>query len=306
MKTQTKIKTAKILLLLATLAWGSSLCVIKSSLNNVGPMYIIALRFSIAVLLLGAFSIKKLRLLNKDYLKSGFIVGLWLFLAYSSQTIGVAFNMPGKNALLSSAYCVIVPFISWAVIKQKPKSNHIIAAVICTAGILISILSGGGKLNKGDMLSVLSSFLFAAHIVSISKYGNEKDPTLMTILQFLACAVFSWIAALIIGEPSKAVWNMTDVSSVLYLGIVCTAICILFENIGLKYVCSEESSMIMSLDSVFSIIFSVIFFKEVITASTAVGFILIFAAVIITEIFGSKDIIVSLKTKIEESKSFLN
>jgi drug/metabolite transporter (DMT)-like permease len=62
----------------------------------------------------------------------------------------------------------------------------------------------------------------------------------------------------------------------------------------------------MSLDSVFSIIFSVIFFKEVITASTAVGFILIFAAVIITEIFGSKDIIVSLKTKIEESKSFLN
>lgn len=307
MKTKTKIRTAKIMLLLSALIWGSSLCVIKSSINSIGPMYIIALRFSMATVILAAVFRKKLRLINKEYVKSGFIVGLCLFLAYSSQTIGVAFNMPGKNALLSAAYCVIVPFISWFVMKQTPKPNHIIAAVVCTVGIIISLISSdGGNLNKGDMLSVLSAFLFAAHIVSISKCGSGKDPILMTILQFLACAVFSWVIALIIGEPKKAVWNATSVWAVLYLGLACTTISILFENIGLKYVCSEESSMIMSLESLFSIIFSVIFFKEVITVSTAVGFSLIFAAVLITEIFGRSDIAVGLEAKKEEKNSLLN
>ncbi|MCI1958876.1 MAG: DMT family transporter [Clostridia bacterium] len=272
MKTKSKIKMAKIMLFLTAVIWGSSLCVIKSSIDSIGPMYIIALRFSIAVVILAAIFRKKLKLLDKDYLKSGLIVGICLFLAYSSQTIGVAFNMPGKNALLSAAYCVIVPFISWAVIRQKPKTNHIVAAFICTAGILISLFAGGGELNKGDVFSVVSAFLFAAHIVSIAKYGSGRDPILMTMLQFLVCAVFSWIAALILKDPSKAIWNATSISAVLYLGIACTAICILFENIGLEYVCSEESSMIMSLESLFSIVFSVIFFKEAITVSTAIGF----------------------------------
>ena len=111
--------------------------------------------------------------------------------------------MPGKSAFLSSAYCVIVPFMMWMVERKKPSRYNIYAAILCTAGILAASLTEGGAVTKGDGLALLSAVLFAAHIASVAICGRGKDPILITILQFGFSAVFSWIVTLATGLPAS-------------------------------------------------------------------------------------------------------
>ena len=92
---------AKLALLVVAIVWGSSLVVVKSSTDTLPPIFLLALRFTIGCLTLALIFHKKLRLLNWDYMKNGFIIGLCLFLAYSSQTIGVIFANPCKSPILN-------------------------------------------------------------------------------------------------------------------------------------------------------------------------------------------------------------
>ena len=274
---------AKLSLLIVAIVWGSSLTVVKSSTDAIPPNYLLALRFTIACLTLCIIFHNKLKLLNKEYFRCGFIIGFCLFIAYCSQTIGVIFAMPGKSAFLSSSYCVIVPFLFWIVDHKKPNRYNLIAALLCTIGIIAASLSKDFLITKGDSLALLSAFLFASHIVSVAKYARGKDPILMTILQFGFSAIFSWIVTLLFEEPAKTMWNFTNFSGVLYLSLACTALSILLQNVGQKYTDPSSASLILSLESVFGILFSVLFYHEIINFRLAFGFILILSAVIISE-----------------------
>ena len=134
MDKQKKINSiSKIALFGASLIWGSSFIVVKSSMDSLDPNLLLAIRFTIACLLLSLIFYKKLKLINKDYLKKGAVIGILLFLAYSFQTIGITDTSPGKNAFLTAAYCVIVPFLYWLVDKIKPDKYNMLAAIICLA-----------------------------------------------------------------------------------------------------------------------------------------------------------------------------
>ena len=121
MDKQNKIYTAsRIALFGAAIIWGSSILIVKKSMDSMHPHTLLAIRFTIASLLLCAIFHKRLRKLNKDYLISGGIIGLFLFMAYSVQTIGITDTTPGKNAFLTAVYCVIVPYLYWIIDKNKP------------------------------------------------------------------------------------------------------------------------------------------------------------------------------------------
>jgi drug/metabolite transporter (DMT)-like permease len=274
---------AKSALLTVAMVWGSSLIVVKSSTDTIPPNFLLALRFTIACITLCLIFHRKFKLLNKDYLRCGFIIGLCLFAAYCSQTIGVIFAMPGKSAFISSSYCVIVPFLFWIVDKKRPNKYNLVAAFFCTIGIIAASVTKNFSITKGDSLALLSAFLFAAHIVSVAVYGKSKDPILITILQFGFSALFSWIVSLLLEQPAKTVWTLSNVGGVLYLALACTALSLLLQNVGQKYTDPSSASLLLSMESVFGIFFSVIFFHETVNIRLTLGFILILIAIIISE-----------------------
>lgn len=108
----------KLFLLIVAILWGSSLTFVKVASATFKPNMILATRFTISVIILGIIFWKKIKKMTKDDLKSGLIIGVFLFLAYSVQTVGVGYTDPGRSAFLSASYCVIVPFISWFAIKK--------------------------------------------------------------------------------------------------------------------------------------------------------------------------------------------
>ncbi|QNK40659.1 DMT family transporter [Caproicibacter fermentans] len=269
-------------LLCVAAIWGSSLVVVKNTANSLPPLFLLAMRFTLACAVLCAASFRKLKVVNRDYLKSGAVIGLCLFSAYGIQTIGVLSAMPGKSAFLSSVYCVIVPFLFWAVEKRQPDRYNILAAVLCILGIGLASVTEDFSISKGDSLALLSGFFFAAHIVSVAKFGKGKDPFIITILQFGYSAAFSWLLSLAL-EHEAIQWSQGALWGGLYLSIVCTGAALLLQNIGQKYTDPSSASIILSLESVFGILFSTIFYHEALNLRLVTGFALIFTAVLISE-----------------------
>ena len=115
MSVRNKSFWAKIALLGAALIWGTSFVVMKNSVDVFPTPILLGMRFSLGCGVLCIVFYKKLKLLNKQYFIQGGIIGCALFLAYFTQTLGLTDTTPGKNAFLTAAYCVMVPFILWAV-----------------------------------------------------------------------------------------------------------------------------------------------------------------------------------------------
>lgn len=272
----------KLALFCAAFIWGSSFFIMKNTVDVFTPYILLGFRFTIACILLSIIFWKKIKEITFDYIWKSFIIGSFLFLAYGSQTVGLTETTPGKNAFLTAIYCVIVPFMFWIVNKSKPDIYNFLAAIVCIAGIGMVSLTGTLTIGYGDAFTLVGGFLYAAHMVAVAKLSKGKDPIIITILQFGFAAIFSWIVGLSF-ESFPTQWSIESVGGLLYLAVFATAIGLLLQNIGQKYTHPSAAAIILSLESVFGVFFSVICYGEKLTFRLLIGFIFIFIAVIISE-----------------------
>lgn len=304
-KTTTFLASAGLLLTAAI--WGFAFVVVKDSLDYIGPTYMVAFRYTIAAVCMSLIFIKKWKLINKRYILRGLLTGAFLFTAYVTQTIGCNYTTAGKNAFLTTIYVILIPIITWILYKKRPGWYVFVAAVLSVTGIgLLALGTGDVKgFNKGDILTLICGLFYALHIIWTAKYNEEgDDPLFMTLLQFVACAVYGWILAPVLDGsfPVQGFTSSKVIVSMLYLGLFSTMLCFSLQNIGLKYVQSSLASLFLSFESVFGVLFSTIFLHEHLTARMIIGCVLIFLAVVLAEtklefLFGKK----SSEIKADES-----
>jgi drug/metabolite transporter (DMT)-like permease len=269
-----------------TIIWGFAFVVVKNSLDYVPPLYMMAFRFTIASVVLALLFLPKFKLLDKSTFFHGMILGIFLFAAYAFQTVGLQFTTAGKNAFLTTTYVMMVPFLNWFFHKSKPSWNCVLAAIIALIGIGLLSLQGDFSMNRGDVLTIICGFFFAVHIIFISRYTQTQDPVLLTILQLAFSALFSWIFAPFTDGsfPLQETLRADVIVSMLYLGLFSTLLCFLLQNVCQKYLRASTTSLLLSFESVFGVIFSIIFLKEILTAKMIVGCVLIFFALVLSEI----------------------
>jgi drug/metabolite transporter (DMT)-like permease len=273
-------------LIFVTIIWGFAFVVVKNSLDYVPPLYMMAFRFTIASVVLALLFLPKFKLLDKSTFFHGMILGIFLFAAYAFQTVGLQFTTAGKNAFLTTTYVMMVPFLNWFFHKSKPSWNCVLAAIIALAGIGLLSLQGDFSMNHGDVLTIICGFFFAVHIIFISRYTQTQDPVLLTILQLAFSALFSWIFAPFTDGsfPLQETLRTDVIVSMLYLGLFSTLLCFLLQNVCQKYLRASTTSLLLSFESVFGVIFSIIFLKEILTAKMIVGCVLIFFALVLSEV----------------------
>jgi drug/metabolite transporter (DMT)-like permease len=273
-------------LIFVTIIWGFAFVVVKNSLDYVPPLYMMAFRFTIASVVLALLFLPKFKHLDKSTFFHGMILGIFLFAAYAFQTVGLQFTTAGKNAFLTTTYVMMVPFLNWFFHKSKPSWNCVLAAIIALAGIGLLSLQGDFSMNRGDVLTIICGFFFAVHIIFISRYTQTQDPVLLTILQLAFSALFSWIFAPFTDGsfPLQETLRTDVIVSMLYLGLFSTLLCFLLQNVCQKYLRASTTSLLLSFESVFGVIFSIIFLKEILTAKMIVGCVLIFFALVLSEI----------------------
>ena len=161
-----KIVWGRLALWSTAFLWGTSFVIVKNTLDSIGVLWILALRFLGAAALLALAAGKKLRSLDKRSFTGSVLMGLSLAAAYLFQTYGIVYTTPGKNAFLTAVYCVLVPFLAWFVYKRRPGPIHVIAAFLCLIGIGFVSLDGlDAGLNKGDVLTLICGFFYALQII---------------------------------------------------------------------------------------------------------------------------------------------
>ena len=272
----------RLALLTAAVIWGSSFIVMKDTVDHIPVFQLLATRFTLAGLLLALLFRKRLMTSGKQLLSHGAVCGVLLLSAYATQTFGLMTTTPGTNAFLTAVYCVMVPFMAWGFHRKRPTSYNWVAAVLCIAGIGLISLSGDLSIGLGEGLTLLSGVFYALHIMALSHFGERDDPVALTIVQFAVVALLSWAATLLTERgaafPAPAVWPQ-----LLYLTVFATAATLVLQSVGQSLTPPSQSAILLSLESVFGVLFSVMLGKESLTLQLGCGFALIFVSVIISE-----------------------
>ncbi len=285
MSPKTMKRLAKPMLFAAAIIWGGSFFIMKNTLDVFPVFALLTIRFGVGCALLALVCWKRWKVFTPDYIWRGAIVGGCLFLAYSIQTFGLCHTTPSNNAFLTAVYCVIVPFLTWAVVKRKPDRYNIIAALLCVTGVGLISLSDQLTIQLGDLLTLVSAFFYAAHIVSVAKLSPGKDISLLTVFQFGFCALYAGIFSFFTEEfPSVGtIFAPENLMSMFYLCVLATTVALLFQNVGQVWSDPASASVILSLESVFGVLFSVLFYGDPVTGRLLAGFGLVFLAVLCSE-----------------------
>lgn len=273
---------ADMALVLVAVIWGSGFVVTKNGLDDMTPLFMNAMRFIIASILMSIVFFKKLKTAKKSDIIAGAIIGSFLFSAFAAQTVGLQFTTASKQSFLTATNVVMVPFLFWFISKRKPHNLEILATFITLVGIGFLTLEGGVALNNGDLLTLLCALLFAAHITSIGHFSKRHDPIVLTILQFIFAAIFSIILAVPL-EPINLEISNQGWFTVLYLGGMSTLVAFLIQNIAQKYTTSTHTAIILSLEAVFGTLFSILLLGELFTMKMVVGSAVIFVGIITAE-----------------------
>ncbi|GLC90367.1 DMT family transporter [Lysinibacillus piscis] len=269
-------------LTIVAIIWGSGFVASAVSLEHYTPYQILAIRFLIGVILLSIIFFKRIKQIKKSTIIKGAVIGIFLYLAFALQTVGLVYTTPSKNAFLTAVNVVIVPFIALLIFKRKIDKFELFGAILAITGIGVLSLKLSGGVNFGDFLTLLCAVGFAFHIFCTAQFVKDEDPVLLTVVQMMTASILGLIVILFKGEMNFTV-NFEGGSAVLYLGVFSTTIAFLLQTVAQKFTTETNAAIILSTEAFWGMIFSVIILSEVLTVKMIIGAVLILVAIIVSE-----------------------
>lgn len=286
--TKRNIIIADIGLLLVALFWGGGFVAGKFGLTILPPLTLTAYRYMGASTILFIFCISKLHhFANKKVWLYGLFCGINMFIGNSMQTIGLQYTTAGKQSFIVSLYILLVPLLSWIILRKKPANSIIVAAVIGFSGIALITLTDNLTVGKGDLLTFVLSLTFSAQMIFTAAVVRDVDATVFTFIQLLVVGLLSSAAALIWEAPATPVevagMALPGILGLLYVMTFNSAFAFLLQNICLRFTPANHAAILLSLETVFGTIFAVTVAGEVFSSRMIVGCVLMFVAIGIVE-----------------------
>lgn len=281
---------ANLLLLLTAMIWGAAFVAQSVSMDYVGPFTFLCTRSILGgVVLLPVIAVMGKRKQEKSAEKSenrrilflgGICCGIMLFIGSALQQVGIQYTTAGKAGFITAMYMVLVP-ICGLFFGKRPGGKTWAAVVVALVGMYLLCLYGSGiqNLSKGDLLEMLCALGFTAHILVIDHFSPKVDGVKMSCIQFFVCGILAGIFMLILETPS---WESIRAAAmpILYAGILSSGVGYTLQIVAQKDTQPTVASLLMSLESVFSLIFGWILLKEAMSGVELLGCVLMFAAII--------------------------
>ena len=217
---------------------------------------------------------------RRKALIGGLICGLFMLTGSMLQQIGLVTLSAGKSGFISSIYIVFVPIFS-VILGNHIKRRSVFCVVMAMAGFGVMSLQGGlGSVTAGDWLTLLSAASFAAQIVAVNNFLDRNNDILLSVIQMFFCGIVGFVIAFFVEHPQLGA-VIEGLPLLLYMTFFPTAAGFTLQIIGQKYTDSSSAALIMSLESVFALIFGMLFLHEMMSLTEAIGAMIIFAATLI-------------------------
>ncbi|MEI6102124.1 MAG: DMT family transporter, partial [Eubacteriales bacterium] len=276
--------------------FGFGFVTVKIGFNSgFSPSLLTMLRMCIACAVLFPFFYKSIIKTTKSELKHGLIAGIFLITGFLLQAIGVQLTVISNSAFLTTTNVIMVPFISWMILKKHPKIAVFFSIALGFAGIAILTRAFDANIhfNLGDILCLLSAVCFALQI-SYTEYAAKKvNTSSFLFVELAAGAVISALFFFI--TDSKSLGQITNLPagllSSLWLGAACTGFAFWAQTISQKVISSSSTVLILSMQAVFASLFSVLLGFENFQYTLALGGGIIMLSIILLELsnrIGSK------------------
>jgi drug/metabolite transporter (DMT)-like permease len=261
-------------------AWGATFALIKDVLRSIAPEPFIFWRFTIAGLVLCAIAFHR-RVLHRNLLAPGAILGTLVFIGYWAQTRGLLFISPSRSALLTGIYVVLVPFAELLLRRKRVPLTAWIASVLAVVGT--SWLIGGldSRPTAGDLLTLACAVCFALHVVYTAEFTARHSAIGLAAVQVLVVGIAAIGPSAFAPRPPL---SFHVVAVVLFTAIVTTALAFVALMWGQARVSATEAAVILSFEPVAASVVSIAFYGEPITRGTVVGGLLILAAMIVSQV----------------------
>lgn len=274
---------ADLALLFCALLWGGSFTVVKVLLDIYPPNWLLFLRFSCGSALLLFFFHRRIGRMSRRAMAGGIVIGVALFGAILCQTLGLLFMAPGRQAFLVSTYVLFVPLLLWLFRGLFPGWHTLAATCTCLIGMALLTSDLSGPLGRGEALTVLCALFFALQIIAISRYSAQCDPISLTFVQFTVLSLLTLAAALLFERPLQFHWRR-GLPELAFAIVFCTFLCYLVQICAQRYTKASHAAILMSLESVFGLLWSVIFLGEPTSLRMLFGCLLIFLSVLLVEL----------------------
>lgn len=275
--------TSVLLMLLTAAIWGFAFVAQRVGMQHVGAFTFNGVRFalgSMSLLPVIYFFNKKSKNGKKvkdefeeanlkTTIKSGLLAGSVLFIAASLQQVGLIYTTAGKAGFITSLYIVLVPILG-IFLKQKTHFTTWIGALTAVVGLYLLSINESLTIEFGDFLEIVGAFFWAAHIQLIDRFVKNVDAIKLSSIQFAACAVLSFIVALIFEDISISGLSSALVP-ILYGGIMSAGVAYTLQAIGQKSAKPSHAAIALSMESVFAAIGGALLLEERLPVKGYVG-----------------------------------
>ena len=184
------------MLLLVTFFWGVTFPVVKVALGYIGPGPFLALRFLAATIMMAFFVRRGKGFLSPTNIKHGMVAGFLLFIGYYFQTVGLEYTSAAASGIITGAYVVILPLMSYLYLKTKVSRVDLFSSIIAFGGLILMSLGSLSNLGTelGDLLTLICAVGYALQIAYVSKHSRNINSSTFTFYQIAAVTIFSTIS----------------------------------------------------------------------------------------------------------------
>jgi len=291
-------------LLFVSFVWGIEFSLVHETLNSMGPNTFNALRFAVAVLTLVVYfrysGFQFLNSLNASVIHHGVILGVLLFTAFSTQTIGLQYTSASNAGFITGLNVVLVPVIAWAWLKQTQQWFVWLGVAMATTGTVL--LTGGlNGITLGEVWVLVCAFMFAIHIVYTGVYVAEVDPLALTQVQLITVMLLSLIAAgafemeSLLSLPQVLIADATSNSgalawtAILVGGTLGTGLAFVAQTIGQQSLAAWRVALIFATEPLFAAVGGYWLLGEILSLHAWIGAALILGGMLVAELVEGHD-----------------
>lgn len=266
-------------LVAVTMVWGSTFFVIKDAVEVIDPADFLAVRFSIAALLLSVVSWRRLRRLSWQQWRTGLSLGLIYGLGQVAQTVGLRHTDASVSGFITGTYVIITPLLLWVMFRRRVSPHTWLSVALAVVGLGVLSLTGTAGGGVGELLTLVGAALYALHIVLLDRSTGSMDALSLTTIQIIGVAATCTLIAVpggVGGIPDASIWG-----AILYTALIAGALAMLLQTWAQNHLSPTKVAVVMTLEPVFAMAFAIALGGESVTGRLLVGGALVLAATVI-------------------------